>query len=335
MLRSVKRVFVPVVVVLNLFPIIAEGAPGDTAYSFLPATSSFPVDLAFHGDGLYVSETINQNPGSRNAMISVNATTGALRHSFEYPGQTLRQIAWDGQLIWALGPPNALDSEGRATPRVQVDPTIKSVDVPFLLRPLARGIAWDVGCNMMWDLSSQSSEVHLRDYENRRTEAVLVTELSHDGLRSLAYDGCSLWTIDSDNAQLVRLNVETGAVIERMDHPAVQTVGLTFDGVHLLASSTTTGRVYALEIAPVTLSFGLCQPRHEISYCLAKGEIPPMDHDAGVGDGDAAVSGGDAGMTAGDDSSGGCSISDDPRGLWLLAVVLWCARRRARAHVCT
>jgi MYXO-CTERM domain-containing protein len=327
----------------------AAADPGAVVSSFsspiqAPYHATYPLGLAHDGTNLYIANIPHAyDPDSPGRIFSVDPATGAVRGQIDYSaatgGQTLKQLTWNGRYLWAVGVTSISGSLVRSQTRKRIDVTTGSVDDAYVTAPTSRGMAWDYACGTMWDLAGATgdahelptNEVHLRDVNTGASTYTFSTTANHDGWYSLAHDGCSLWTIDYPAAELVRLDVTTGAELERLPTPGAKSIGLTFDGTHLVVSDQGTDMIYRIEIGPAALASGSCSPGIVGAVCRAPGQ---RMIDAGMPDAAPGPDSGDPGEPGAQDGGGGCAAGEpsSPPVAWLVAaLVLGLRRTRRRA----
>jgi MYXO-CTERM domain-containing protein len=333
----------------------AAAAPGDVVRTLsspvqAPHYATYPLSVAWDGRHLFLTNILQgSDPNSPNAFFELTHDTGEVVRRIDYAdftgGLTLKQITWDGTSLWAVGPPLINTDLTRSQERARIflgsTPTYEE---GYLTAQLSsRGLYWDFSCGAMWDLGGQAgpimdqptTEIHLRNTSGTSLYQIS-TLASHDGWYSLASDGCALWSIDLPAAQLVRIDPASGAELERLPAPATNSIGLTFDGTHLVVSDYVTDALYWVEIGPAALSTGSCSPGLQQQPCRATGIATvgefPVSIDAGVDAPPAAEP--DAG-TATSGGSGGCrSSSGDASGFIGLGLLLalGLSRRRTRTQ---
>jgi MYXO-CTERM domain-containing protein len=268
----------------------AAAAPGDVLRSFstptaAPHHASYPLGLASDGQRVFVANIEEAyNPQSPFAIFVLSASDGALLDRIDYDAsqQTLKDMTVVGDELWAL------NADRR---RRRIDPDLHT-NVPAYetLTTRMRGLAWDAGCHAMWELVEAtgtlgayntfanpvpSSMIELRSGVDGQLLYSVDTKQQHDYWYSLAYDGCSLWSVDRDKRELVRIDPQNGAELERLATPSDKPIGITFGDGELLLSDNGTDRVYAIEIGPV----GSCTPSLAPSSCLIDGIAPPPPPD--------------------------------------------------------
>lgn len=342
----------------------AAATPGDVLRTVsmptgAPHHATYPLGIGVGHDTLFVANIGEaKNPSSPFVVFVLDVGDGTVRDRIEYPSdpvnmQTLQKLTWDGSRLWAVD----FFKEVR-----RIDPaTGENVLAYQTPESWSRGIEWDAGCGLLWDVvghegqskDTPSHALHLRS-ENGEIQYTVETESDHHSWYGIAHDGCSLWSADLESAELVRLDITTGQELDRLAAPADNPIGLAWDGQALLVSDYVTDTVYAVEVGPAMLEEGLCEPALAPITCLApglptvaQGEPPGSGPEPGGAAADApdsdppppAMPEDDPSTSEASSSSGGCQLSpaEEHRAAMISALLLACAvlthrRRRPTLH---
>lgn len=298
-------------------------AHGDVVRTFsaptrAPHHATYPLGLGYDGAALYIANIQEAaNPLSPFALFGIDPIDGAYEQRIDYPtiNQTLKDLAWDGQWLWAI------NADRR---RQKVDPDDgTNIDGYATLTQRSRGIAWDHACGHMWELVLERGDLGqsdtlinalpTRDIELRTQDGdvafTVATVSEHQFWYGLAYDGCTLWTVDRLDLELVRIDPTTGGEVERLPTPDAKPIGVAFDGRDLVVSDNGTDAIYVIEIGPVAdINGGECVPGWADAQCHVPGiptvedpnpPSPPDDEDPG------SESGGSESESGGSDGEGG------------------------------
>jgi hypothetical protein len=223
----------------------------------LPAGIGHASGVAFDGAGVWVAELmVAGEPTSENKLLHFDADGGVDLVVPGGPGQVLQKLAWDGYHLWATRMYSELvrlDAAGAE---------LEAFDVPF-----TQGLASDRTTGRLFLLEGQDSQaIHV--VEQGVVTATVQTEQSHLYWWGLAWDGCSLWTVDRETDELLRIDADTGALLEARPAPTTRMAALDFDGAALLATDTATDLLLHVEVDALTYDSGAaCEP--------ALGEVAP------------------------------------------------------------
>jgi hypothetical protein len=311
---------------VTFFASTAAADPGDVLRTFgvpveAPHHATYPLGLASDGPRLFVANIEEaSNPSSPFAIFVLSADDGSLLDRIDYNSinQTLKDMAFVGPELWALNadrkrriihPDSGTNMEGYATLTIRM-----------------RGMAFDPGCDAMWEIVEEtgqlgqldtlvdpqpSTTIELRSLPGGEVLHSTNTVSEHSFWYSLAYDGCSLWTVDRDNLELVRIDVNDGAELARLPTPSDKPIGLAYRQGELLLSDNGTDLIYAIEIGPTAG----CIPTQAPTVCHVPGIVPetspPEPGTGGAGGATTAPPPDDDGESSGASSSdeGGCGIA--------------------------
>ncbi len=179
------------------------------------------------------------------------AGTGDVILSFPSSFPSPDGLTWDGQVLWATDcATSRIDKVDPATGRV-----VGSIDVPGVN---SDELAWDG--EKLWVSDHTATEMPgmgappPRLYRVDPVSSAVLARLEAPGLgkypMGVAWDGTSLWNVDTTDRRIYQLDPSTGAVKRSLSSPAAGACGLTWDGACLwLTDAATDGLVYHLDAA--------------------------------------------------------------------------------------
>jgi len=248
-LQSPRATLLSALLVGALLSTPSAAAPGDLVSTWLPPQpTGHMAGIAWDGSDRWVATLAVAGDTSENSLLKVAADGDVAMTVIGGASAVFQKIAHDGDSLWAVDmydELHRLDENGES---------VESFDIPF-----SQGLSRSGVKNRLYVLEGMSSQ-NLHLVEDGVILETITTETTHSYWWGLAFDGCSLWTFDLESDDLLRLDLQTGAVLQTLPGPTNKISGLTFDGTHLLASETSADLLMEIEIGDVMIDGELCTP---------------------------------------------------------------------------
>lgn len=209
-----------------------------------------PVGLTFDGTDLWVTGMGNKDLGNEDTIYCVSKE-GTIKTSFPSPCNGLRDLAWDGNFLWAIKANCAVyDDNGVKIPDTvdtgniiyQLDSSGKILHEIKVPVDIAGGLTWDGFYLWGSDLNGWICKLDKSGEINQKFKSPGPNPFG------LAWDGKNLWNADGVTGRIYKLDTY-GNVLENYKAPGIYSTGLTWDGSNLWTVDFETYTIYKLQTA--------------------------------------------------------------------------------------
>lgn len=241
---------------------IVVSSPGEVVAS-LPAPGNGPIGLTWDGRDLWVADN------RQDAIYKIDCCTGQVISSFPSPGPEPSGLAWDGDYLW-----NIDLSEDKiykiSLPEVSyANLLLFNIGLEFQgdlddgsisdeLRQEFGNNGVSLAQNVMISIEKEGSEWLITDEDGNKQYTVRKeeSELNIYGNSftspevnpiALTWDGECLWTADTKQKRIYKINPADGSVIQSFSSPGDYPCGLAWDGDYLWTVDVWYHKIYKID----------------------------------------------------------------------------------------